>query len=118
MIKEFWLPDYVPPSLNELLNCHYHKRTEYKEEALEYVSLFVRGLKGVTLYHISYLFFFPDKRRRDNDNYCAKYLTDALRYHGVLLDDDSKSTGPSTYYVEWNNPAKIKGTKITMEVVE
>jgi len=118
MTKEFWLPGYTPPSLNTLLGKGHWSRDEFKEEASEYAGIFVKGLKGATLKSLSYVFYFPDKKARDNDNYCAKYLTDALRYHGVLVEDDSKHTGPSTYFIEWNNPEKKHGTKIIMEVAE
>lgn len=32
-------------------------------------------------------YFFPDKRRRDPDNYSGKFILDALVREGVLVDD-------------------------------
>lgn len=34
--------------------------------------------------------YFPDKRRRDADNYAGKFLLDGLTKAGVIVDDDLK----------------------------
>lgn len=33
-------------------------------------------------------YFFPDKRRRDPDNFSGKFLLDGLTKAGVIVDDD------------------------------
>ena len=112
-----WVPDYTPPSLNVLLGQGWQSRDKYKREAYVFVQKYVKGLGPFPqLKSLSYEFFFDNKIKRDNDNYCAKYLTDALRYNNVILADDSKATGPTTLYINPNNKDKKKGTMIKMEV--
>lgn len=33
-------------------------------------------------------YFFPDRRRRDHDNYAGKFVLDGLTRAGVIVDDD------------------------------
>lgn len=35
-------------------------------------------------------YFFPDRRRRDPDNYAGKFVLDGLTRAGVIVDDDLK----------------------------
>jgi hypothetical protein len=113
-----WIPDYTPPSLNVLLSQCWQARDKYKKEADLYVKKYVKPCGPFPqLKSLSYEFFFDNKIKRDNDNYCGKYLTDALRYNNVILGDDSKATGPTTLFINYNNPKKKKGTKIIMEVI-
>lgn len=35
-------------------------------------------------------YYFPDKRRRDCDNFAGKFLLDGLTKAGVIVDDDLK----------------------------
>lgn len=119
-IKHFkvFIPDYVPPSLNVLLGGGWQSRDKYKKEADLFVKKYIKGCGTfLQLKSLSYEFFFDNKIKRDNDNYCAKYLTDALRYNNVILADDSKATGPTTLYINPNNPKKKRGTMIKMEVI-
>ena len=79
----------IPPSQNQYLRWHWARRKCYLDQLgqdLGYLAMACRcpQFKQATV-HITY--FFPDKRRRDKDNYNGKFLLDALRRAGILEDD-------------------------------
>lgn len=80
-----------PPTLNELNNLHYRsraKKKEYWEELIEKECL-VQRIKPMLKISITLEFYFPDKRRRDPDNYgfACKFIADGLVRAGILTDD-------------------------------
>ena len=112
------MPDYTPPSLNVLMGKRWQSLERYKKEADLFVKQYVKGIGPfLKLKSLSYEFFFDNRIKRDNDNYCGKYLTDALRYNNVLVGDSSDMTGPTTLYINPSNKDKKKGTIIKMEVI-
>ncbi|GCL71776.1 hypothetical protein PN4B1_16810 [Paenibacillus naphthalenovorans] len=80
-----------PPTLNELNNMHFMKRAKLKEKWENIVSkaCMEYGVMPIQKASITLEFWFPDKRRRDPDNYSfsAKFLLDGLVKAGVLPDD-------------------------------
>ena len=84
----------VPPSLNAWSRWHWGKRKAYLDRLAASVAAlacaarvprFERAVVEVTYY-------FPDRRRRDKDNYSGKFLLDALCRAGVLADDCARLT--------------------------
>lgn len=80
-----------PPTLNELNRMHYMQRAQQKEVWELLVSHACReyGIHPMHKVSVTFAFYFPDKRRRDPDNYAfsAKFLMDGLVKAGVLQDD-------------------------------
>lgn len=80
-----------PPTLNELNNMHFMKRAKLKEtwESIVSKACMEHGAYPMNKVSVTLEFYFPDKRRRDPDNYgfSAKFLLDGLVKAGVLSDD-------------------------------
>lgn len=80
-----------PPTLNELNNLHFRSRAKKKEywEALIEKECLAQHIKPMGRVSATFEFYFPDKRRRDLDNYgfAAKFCLDGLVNAGVLKDD-------------------------------
>jgi hypothetical protein len=82
----------VPPSLNRLNTMHWGvRRAKYKAfEELVRTIIAVRRIKAYRCpVELLVTCVFPTKRNRDRDNYCFKWLKDALKYV-VLRDDDPR----------------------------
>lgn len=84
----------VPPSLNRFAGRQ--NTWEYRQAKQQWTSTvyytckaskdrpaqpFERAVVEITYY-------FPDKRRRDSDNFAGKFLLDGLTKAGVIADDD------------------------------
>ena len=83
-----------PPTLNELNNLHYRvraKKKEYWEKLIE-KECRTQNIKPMGKVSATFEFYFPDKRRRDLDNYSfvAKFVLDGLVNACVLTDDSYK----------------------------
>lgn len=88
----------LPPTLNEMNNVHYMKRAKMKEEWEELVIRACRenGIRPMGRASITLELWFPDKRRRDLDNYGGfgfKWILDGLVKAGVLKDDSTDYVG-------------------------
>ena len=85
----FVIPE-IPPSQNRYAGRQ--NVWEYRNEKQRWkglVTLFCRPKPkaplGRAIVRITY--FFPDRRRRDPDNYCGKMILDGLTDAGVIQDD-------------------------------
>lgn len=82
----------LPPTQNELRRMHFQTIAKEKAEWEKIMWAIVKEQKivPITAASITYEFFFPDKRRRDPDNYAAsaKMLQDGLVKAGILPDDN------------------------------
>ena len=91
-----WLQiPFLPPSLNEWKQWHWAKQGAYKRELTKAISGLKLAMK-LPLFErarVQVVYYFPDDRDRDKDNYSGKYLLDALRNAGVITDDNSKVLG-------------------------
>lgn len=86
----------VPPSLNTTSGrnncCVYRKAKQIWTEAV-YIACIACQERPKTPYQRAMVridYFFPDRRRRDPDNYSGKFLLDGLTKAEIILDDDFK----------------------------
>lgn len=101
---------FVYPSLNKILRMNRWQRKKLEDEFREMVrwKLKVNNIKGFrTPVSIMVIIYFPILRRRDRDNFCFKWLKDALK--GIVIIDDEPR------YVESEKVDFDKGEK-RMEV--
>ena len=83
-----------PPSLNQFVG----KATgnEYRAAKSQWTRTVYylakaskdRPAEPYKLADVEIMYFFPDRRRRDPDNYCGKLMLDGLTKAGVIVDDD------------------------------
>jgi len=85
----------IPPSLNEWSRWHWAKRDRYLKGLISDLQRLVQvfRLPQFESATVQVVYYFRDARRRDKDNYSGKFLLDALRYAGVLLDDNANAVG-------------------------
>ena len=109
----------IPPSINEFIgnsrNFNYYRREKERWHWLIKAAIKEKPPKPIdkAIVHIKY--YFPDKRRRDPDNYAGKFIHDPLVREGILVDDsfDHIKTA-SSGTVDKENPR----TEIYIEEVE
>lgn len=83
----------VPPSLNEVAGKENPwKYRKAKQEWTDNVCWMARLNKDrpkipYDKADVHIVYYFPDNRRRDADNYCGKFLLDGLTKAGVIVDD-------------------------------
>ena len=82
--------DEIPPSNNRFIGRE--NRWEYQEEkkrweALVRIACIGKPKKQTERAVVQIRYFFPDRRRRDPDNYSGKMILDGLVRCGVLKDD-------------------------------
>ena len=81
----------LPPSLNEWKNWHHMKQGRYKKELTEAVASLKMAFR-LPRYEkatVQVIYYFPTVRRRDADNYSGKFLLDAIKNGGLIMDDNS-----------------------------
>ena len=81
----------IPPSLNEWKNWHWSRQSRYKQELTDAIKLLTLAARLPKYERATVLikYYFPDGRARDKDNYSGKFLLDAIRYAGIIADDNS-----------------------------
>lgn len=80
----------IPPSLNRFAG----RKNEWewrqaKNEWSDRVGWLCRPVSGMPYARakVTLTYFFPDKRRRDPDNYSGKLILDGLTRAGIIKDD-------------------------------
>jgi len=80
----------IPPSLNELKRMHYHQWNRTKRDWAYRIALMSRRLrppKPLDRAVVTLIYHFPDRRRRDPDNFSGKFILDPLVSEGFIVDD-------------------------------
>ena len=89
MEYEYTIPG-IPPSNNRYIgrrnNWEYNKVKKQWEALIAYCCRY-RPPKPLERAEICIEYFFPNKRRRDPDNYSGKMLLDGLVKAGIITDD-------------------------------
>ncbi len=91
-MSEFrYVIDAVPPSNNEYIGQN--KAFDYnkaKREWAEIVAVYCRPVpqSPIARARVSLIYHFPDKIRRDPDNYSGKFILDGLTHAGIIQDDN------------------------------
>ena len=84
----------IPPSNNEYLgnshNFNEYRRTKEMWHWLVKSSIKEKPPKPFEKATVKIKYYFPDKRRRDPDNYSGKMLLDPLTKEGIIKDDSFK----------------------------
>ena len=84
----------VPPSINRFAGrqnaWEYRAEKEWWTDAVELACRASkdRPREPWPFAGVEITYFFPDRRRRDADNYAGKFLLDGLTKAGVIVDDD------------------------------
>lgn len=83
----------VPPSLNRFAGrvnaWQYRAEKEWWTDAVQW-AIKAQGCKPTRPFNqssVTIAYYFPDRRRRDPDNYSGKLLLDGLTRGGVIVDD-------------------------------
>lgn len=86
-----YILDDIPPSNNKFIGQN--KRWEYQTAKKEWAQIILaavwnnRPKQPLEKSEVTLTYTFPDKRRRDPDNYSGKFILDGLVRAGVLKDD-------------------------------
>lgn len=110
----------IPPSNNQYLgNSHSHwgyAKTKKKWDGLIGAALAGKAPSSpIQKAFVEIHYFFPDRRRRDPDNYSGKMILDALVSHGVIEDD---SFWNITLAVTAECSPGVRATEVTVTEVD
>lgn len=109
---------FLPPSLNRVAGRGPYNYREAKERFTEQVRLNClnsRPKAPVDRSTVTIRYYFPDRRRRDPDNYSGKFLLDGLTKAGIIADD---SFNHITLHLEAYCDPKKPRTEIEIEEAE
>lgn len=109
---------FIPPSLNRVAGRGPYNYRAEKKRCTDQVMLYClqhRPKRPIKKAAVTICYYFPDRRRRDPDNYSGKFLLDGLTKAGVIADD---SFSHITLSLEaYCDPASPR-TEIIVEEVE
>ena len=112
----------IPPSNNRFMGrgSKGYQAFVYQEEKTKWEWLVRAAIKNkpkepIEKAVVNITYYFPDKRRRDPDNYSGKFLLDGLTRAGMIKDDSFSNINlVLTGKVDGSNPR----TEICIEEVE
>ncbi len=82
----------IPPSNNEFMgNSHSFRVYQERKEEWHWLvkaAIRERPVRPFAKATVTITYFFPDRRRRDLDNYSGKFILDALVKEGIIADDN------------------------------
>lgn len=82
----------VPPSINRFAGrtnaWEYRAAKKHWTEAVAWAARAQRPHEPYQRARVEILYYFPDRRRHDADNYAGKFLLDGLTHAGIIVDDD------------------------------
>lgn len=85
----------IPPSNNQYMgnshNFNIYRREKERWHWLMKAATCIKAEEPFKKARIHITYFFPDKRRRDPDNYAGKMILDPLVHMGILEDDSFKN---------------------------
>lgn len=89
--KYIYIIPEIPPSNNKFIGRT--NRWEYqktKKEWCNYINIFCnpKPVEPIKKAIVNLIYFFPDKIKRDPDNYSGKMILDGLVQVGILKDDN------------------------------
>jgi Holliday junction resolvase RusA-like endonuclease len=122
-MRYFYNIDEIPPSNNIYMGRGTRKTQSqaYQAEKRKWAWLILEAVnkKGkpkepIKKSIVTLLYSFPDKRRRDPDNYSGKFIMDGLVNAGVIEDDSFKNI---TLNLSANFGSKEPSTLIMIEEV-
>ena len=81
----------IPDSLNRFAGRH--NAWEYREKKNMWKNMvqlccMPKPKMPIEKADVKIVYFFPDHKRRDPDNYCGKMILDGLTAAGIIKDDD------------------------------
>lgn len=83
--------DHLPPTNNRFMgnsrNFNEYRRTKEMWHWLIRAAIKAKPDKPIERAEVHIRYYFPDRRRRDPDNYSGKMLLDPLVREGILRDD-------------------------------
>lgn len=86
-----WTIDDIPPSNNRYIGRQVHPQ-KYQAEKKRWAMLIdlicrPKPKKPIDRATVTLMYYFPDNRRRDPDNYSGKMILDGLVRSGIIVDD-------------------------------
>jgi len=80
----------IPPSNNQFLGNSNNFNVYRREKERWYWLIKAAGKppqKPIEKAKVTIIYFFPDRKRRDPDNYSGKFILDPLTKEGYIVDD-------------------------------
>lgn len=114
---KIYLP-FIPPSLNRVAGRGPYNYRAEKKRCTDQVMLYClqhRQKRPIKKAAVTICYYFPDRRRRDPDNYSGKFLLDGLTKAGIIADDSFANI--SLKLEAYCDPASPR-TEIIVEEVE
>lgn len=109
----------IPPSNNKFIGRK--AIWEYRQVKRDWETLIAlrcrdKPKKPLECVEITIDYYFPNRQRRDPDNYSGKMILDGLRKAGVIADDSFKNI-PSIHYNEHFDKGNPRTVVTVTEIV-